>query len=168
MQKRENKFHKVSFRLFQESYKEDNKFLQEEIKNIYDDIKLPKRATSSSAGYDFYSPYSFKLEPKETIKIATGIRVSMEDDLVLLIFPRSSLGFKYRLMLENTVGVIDSDYFLSDNECHIFVKITNHSNKTLEIKKGDAFVQGIFIKYYTTIDDDTNEIRNGGIGSTNK
>ena len=167
MQKRENKFHKVSIECYKEVFREDNKFLQEEVENIYNDIKLPKRATIGSAGYDFYAPYDFTLNQSETIKIPTGIRVSMEEDLVLLVFPRSSLGFKYRLMLENTVGVIDSDYFYSDNEGHIFVKITNHSDKVLTVKKGEAFVQGIFMKYYKTIDDDTDTNRNGGIGSTN-
>ena len=167
MQKRENKFHKVSAECYKEVFREDNQFLQEEVEKIYNDIKLPRRATKGSAGYDFYAPYDFTLNSKETIKIPTGIRVSMEEDLVLLVFPRSSLGFKYRLMLENTVGVIDSDYFYSDNEGHIFVKITNHSDKTLSVKKGEAFVQGIFMKYYKTVDDDTDTDRNGGIGSTN-
>ena len=167
MQGRENKFYKVSTQCYKEVFREDNKFLQEEVDKIYNDIKLPKRATKGSAGYDFYAPYEFTLNPSETIKIPTGIRVSMEEDLVLLVFPRSSLGFKYRLMLDNTIGLIDSDYFFSDNEGHIFVKITNHSDKVLNIKKGEAFVQGIFMKYYKTIDDDTDTNRNGGIGSTN-
>ena len=93
----------------------------------------------------------------------------MPVDIVFLIFPRSSLGFKYKLQLDNTVGVIDSDYYYSDNEGHIFVKITNNSSERIvNIKENSAFAQGIFIKYYTTIDDETTNIRNGGLGSTNE
>ena len=137
---------------------------------VYNDIKLPKRATAGSAGYDFYAPFDITLSPGETIKIPTGIRVQMEVNYVLKLYPRSGLGFKYRLQLNNTVGIIDSDYYYSDNEGHIFAKITNDSNegKTVTINKGDGFMQGIFIEYGITIDDDTTEIRNGGFGSTTK
>ena len=140
----------------------DTSLTDDAAREIYDNIKLPKRATKYSAGYDFYSPIDFKLAPGETIKIPTGIRVSMDDDLVLLIFPRSSLGFKYRLQLDNTVGVVDSDYFNADNEGHIFVK-----DKTLEQPKNQAICQGIFIKYYLTNDDEVDVERKGGLGSTN-
>ena len=138
--------------------------------HVYTNLKLPKRATKGSAGYDFYAPFDFTLKPGETIKIPTGIRAKMNDDYVLMLFPRSSLGFKYRLQLNNTVGIIDSDYYYSDNEGHIFIKITNDSNegKTVEIKAGEAFAQGIFLQFGITTDDDTTEVRNGGFGSTNK
>ncbi len=138
--------------------------------HIYTKLKLPKRATKGSAGYDFYAPFDFSLKPGETIKIPTGIRAMMNEGYVLMLFPRSSLGFKYRLQLNNTVGIIDSDYYYSDNEGHIFIKITNDSNegKTVEIKAGEAFAQGIFLQFGVTIDDDTTEVRNGGFGSTNK
>ena len=137
---------------------------------VYNDIKLPKRATVGSAGYDFYAPFDITLAPGETIKIPTGIRVKMEVNYVLKLYPRSGLGFKYRLQLNNTVGIIDSDYYYSDNEGHIFAKVTNDSNegKTVTINKGEGFMQGIFIDYGITIDDDTTEIRNGGFGSTTK
>ncbi len=138
--------------------------------NVYDELKLPKRATTGSAGYDFYSPLDFTLNPGETIKIPTGIRVKIDEGWVLKVYPRSSLGFKFRLQLNNTVGIIDSDYYYSDNEGHIFIKITNDSkeNKITQIKKGEAFAQGIFIEYGITVDDDTTDTRNGGFGSTNK
>lgn len=137
--------------------------------NCYDNLKLPKRATKYSAGYDFYSPFDFSLNPGETIKIPTGIRARMREYYVLMLFPRSSLGFKYRLQLDNTVGIIDADYYNSDNEGHIFVKLTNDSkDKKLVIKTGDAICQGIFINYGITEDDDVTEERNGGFGSTNK
>ena len=135
----------------------------------YDDIKLPQRATKGSAGYDFYSPFDFILNPQETIKIPTGIRAKMNDGYVLLLFPRSSLGFKYRLQLDNSVGVIDSDYYYSDNEGHIYIKITNDSKdgKILSVNKGEAFAQGIFLQFAITVDDESDNIRNGGFGSTN-
>lgn len=140
------------------------------ITEIYNDIKLPKRATSGSAGYDFYSPIDFTLNPGETIKIPTGIRCCMNPGWVLMIYPRSGLGFKYRLQLDNVVGIIDSDYFSSDNQGNIFLKLTNDSrdNKVLHVNKGDGIVQGIFVEYGITTDDETTETRNGGFGSTDK
>lgn len=134
----------------------------------YDDIKLPKRATNGSAGYDIYSPFSFVLTPKSSIKIPTGIKVELEKDQVLLIAPRSGYGVKYRLQLDNTVGVIDSDYIMSDNEGHIWLKLTNDTNeeKTIGIKKGDAIAQGIILRFDLTEDDYTDAKRNGGFGST--
>lgn len=137
-------------------------------KDAYENIKLPKRATKGSAGYDFYAPFDFTLKPGETIKIPTGIRCKMEEGWVLKIYPRSGLGFKYRLQLNNTVGIIDSDYYYSDNEGHIMIKITNDSNenKTVEVQKGQGFAQGIFVEFGITCDDDTTDERNGGFGST--
>ena len=142
----------------------------EQVEKIYENIKLPKRATAGSAGYDFYAPKDVVLSPGETMKIPTGIRVEMEHGWVLKCYPRSGLGFKYRLQLNNTVGIIDSDYFYSDNEGHIFAKITNDSNekKVVEIKAGEGFMQGIFVEYGITVDDDVTEVRNGGFGSTTK
>ena len=136
----------------------------------YDDILLPKRATKGSAGYDFYAPFDFTLAPGETIKIPTGIRAKISEGWFLAIVPRSGLGFKYRLQLDNTVGIIDSDYYYSDNEGHILVKITNCSldGKSLTVAKGQGFAQGIFMPFGITIDDDTTETRNGGFGSTTK
>ena len=145
-------------------------FSKDEAKKIYEDIKLPLRATKYSAGYDFYSPFDFTLNPGETIKIPTGIRAKMREDYALFLLPRSGLGFKYRLQLNNTIGLIDADYFYSDNEGHIFAKITNDSNegKVISVKKGEAFIQGVFLSYGITEDDEVNTIRNGGFGSTSK
>ncbi len=136
----------------------------------YDSISLPTRATSGSAGYDFKAPFDFTLAPGETIKIPTGIRAKIDDGWVLMIYPRSGLGFKYRLQLNNTVGVIDSDYFGSDNEGHIMIKMTNCTNegKTIEVSKGQGFAQGIFMAYGITTDDEATTVRNGGFGSTTK
>ncbi|MBO6119540.1 MAG: deoxyuridine 5'-triphosphate nucleotidohydrolase [Lachnospiraceae bacterium] len=134
----------------------------------YANIKLPKRATTGSAGYDMYSPFSFKLEPGEMVHIPLGIKAEMDDRVVLFIVPRSGLGFKYGFQLTNTIGVIDSDYFYADNEGHIQAKFRNTLHTTLMINEGDAICQGIFMNYLITDDDDTNGIRNGGFGSTDK
>lgn len=143
--------------------------IEEMIEDLYNSIKLPKRATTGSAGYDFCLPlYDISIAPGETIKIPTGIKVQIMDGWVLKLYPRSGLGFKYRLQLDNTVGIIDSDYYNSDNEGHIFAKITNdtHSMKTVKLKNGDAFMQGLFCEYGITINDETDGVRNGGFGST--
>lgn len=167
--KRIAKFHKVSAERFMADWKDTfPETAEETIVDIYNKIKLPVRATAGSAGYDFFSPVDITLNPGETVKIPTGIRVEMEQDWVLKCYPRSGLGFKYRLQLNNTVGIIDSDYFYSDNEGHIFSKITNDSNesKSVSIQAGTGFMQGIFVEYGITVDDDAQGIRNGGFGST--
>ena len=169
MAKRIAQFHKVSYEQFREGFLEC--FVTQDdsdIREIYEDIRLPKRATAGSAGYDFYIPFSIIIKPGETVKIPTGVRVEMHDNWVLKCYPRSGLGFKYRLQLNNTVGIIDSDYFYSDNEGHIFSKITNDSkeNKVLELRAGEGFMQGIFVEYGITLDDDITTARNGGFGST--
>ena len=164
-------FFKVSKEQFMEGMKDCfPQYTEEEILNIYEEIKLPKRATSGSAGYDFFAPVTLTLKPGETVKVPTGIRAKMEEDFVLKLYPRSGLGFKYRLQLNNTVGIIDSDYYNSDNEGHIFAKLTNDTNeeKTVEIPQNTGFMQGIFLEYGITVDDDVCEIRNGGFGSTTK
>ena len=165
------KFHKVSLEQFKKDWI-DTFGLEDEadIQEIYDGIKLPRRATAGSAGYDFYAPDRLVLEPGQTIKVPTGIRAVMENSWVLKCYPRSGLGFKYRLQLNNTVGIIDSDYFYSDNEGHIFSKITNDTKeeKVVDIGRGEGFMQGIFTEYGITVDDDATETRNGGFGSTTK
>lgn len=166
---RVGKFEKVSFEQFK-SGMEDFNLDDNTLKEKYDRISLPVRATSGSAGYDIRTTVDINLEPGQTIKIPTGIRVTMLEDWMLAVFPRSGLGFKFRLQLNNTVGIIDSDYYFSDNEGHIFVKLTNDSNegKVVDLKEGDAFAQGIFLPYGITEDDDVTASRNGGFGSTGK
>ncbi len=162
------KFSKVSFEQFNEGWQDA--FGQAVERDKYDALKLPTRATVGSAGYDFFSPLTFTLEPGETIKVPTGIRAEIAEGWVLMLFPRSGLGFKYRLQMNNTVGIIDSDYFYSDNEGHIFVKLTNDSkeNKTVIVEAGQGFVQGLFIPFGITEDDNVSALRNGGFGSTTR
>lgn len=137
---------------------------------VRNETPLPRRATQGSAGYDFFAPADFTLHSGETVLIPTGMRAYMEDGWVLLLFPRSGLGFKYRLQLDNTVGVIDSDYYGSDNEGHIFIRLTMDAKteKTLTVHKGEAFAQGVFLRYGLVEGDDATEVRNGGFGSTGK
>lgn len=164
-------FFKVSPDNFLNAMREEfPQYTETDIRDMYETLSLPKRATRGSAGYDFFAPFSFSLPPAATIKIPTGIRVKMEEDWVLKVYPRSGLGFKYRLQMNNTVGIIDSDYFYSDNEGHIFIKMTNDSNegKTVEVVQGTGFAQGIFLEYGITVDDEADGIRNGGLGSTTK
>lgn len=161
-----NKFNKVSLEQYLEDFGSD----PEKAIGLYEIIKKPKRATTYSAGYDFFAPFDFELKKGQTIKIPTGINVSLDNNKVLFIVPRSGLGFKYRTQLDNTIGVIDADYVHSKNEGHIFIKITNDSKKddVVKIKQGEAFAQGIILQYSITVDDelDKKDIRNGGFGST--
>ena len=141
-------------------------YLKSGTEEAYNGIILPTRATKGSAGYDFFATETFSLMPKETVKIATGVRAEIKEGWVLMIFPRSGLGFKYRLTLDNTVGVIDSDYFNADNEGHIFIKMTNCGDKPLTVEKGKAFAQGVFLPFGITVDDSSDKERTGGMGST--
>lgn len=162
------KFEKVSFEQFMEGWQDTFPCAsKEDCRFIYDAIPLPCRATKGSAGYDFFAPIAIALPPNKSIKIPTGIRVQIEEGWVLQCYPRSGLGFKFRLQLNNTVGIIDSDYYYSDNEGHIFFKLTNDSkeDKTVIIKEHMGFVQGIFVPYGITFDDTANATRNGGFGS---
>lgn len=168
-----NKFEKISERQFFTDFAE---YLSDECldvrdsRAIYNTIKLPKRATTGSAGYDIFCPYDITIPPKGTVKVPTGIRVILDDDKFLAIYPRSGLGFKYKMQLYNSVGIVDYDYYGSDNEGHIWAKFYNDDpdGKTITIKQGEAMCQGIIQQYFTTIDDVADGARNGGFGSTTK
>lgn len=167
---RVGEFEKVSFEQFYGAMKDEFGIGETEAKMMYDLIDTPKRSTVGSAGYDFMSPVSVVLAPGASAKIPTGIRVKIDEGWWLCCAPRSGLGTKYRMQLDNTIGVIDSDYYNSDNEGHIFAKITNDSRqeKVLEIKAGDRFVQTIFVPFGITYSDAADGVRNGGWGSTGK
>ena len=168
-------FEKVSYEEFKKTYIElFHIYNEEEIQEMYDNIKLPKRSTSGSAGYDFFMPFkNLMLRRGDSIIIPTGIRCRFfGEGFSLDLYPRSGLGFKHRLSLANTVGIIDSDYYYADNEGHIQVKLCYDGfagkDDIIEFNEGDKFVQGIFHKYYITIDDDAEGKRTGGFGSTGK
>lgn len=163
-------FKKVSYEQFEKDWLKSFPLEKDNIHDIYEGITLPRRATKGSAGYDFVSPKQIVLAPNETVLLPTGIRARINDGFVLLLFPRSSLGFKYRMQLNNTAGVIDSDYYDADNEGHIMCKITNdtNENRTMTIEAHQAFVQGIFLAYGVVDGDSVEETRTGGFGSTDK
>lgn len=140
-------FEKISFEQFSKDISDD--------KELYETYNLPRRDTEFAAGYDIYSLEDFILKPTEIIKIPTGVKANMNDDEVLLLVDRSSQGFKYNVRMCNQVGVIDKDYYNNkDNEGHIFVKLQNEGDKDYIVKKGDAIIQGLFIKYLTVDNED--------------
>lgn len=161
-------FEKVSFEQFEKDFKKN--FPQiEDVKAVYDAVKLPKRATTGSAGYDFYAPVDLTLEKGKSLLIPTGISSKINDGWVLKIYPRSGLGFKHRVQLDNTVGIIDADYYNAENEGHIMIKLScdaHDEGHSVSISAGDGFAQGIFLEFGITVDDDADGIRKGGFGST--
>ena len=132
------------------------------------EIPLPRRATAGSAGYDFICPADVTLQPSEAVTIPTGIRCEMQPGWVLMLFPRSGLGFKHQVRLANTVGVIDADYFHAANEGHIMVRIVNGGNHALSISKGERFCQGVFLPHGLAEEETVLAGREGGFGSTGK
>lgn len=154
-------FEKISYQQFQKDFSNDVE---------YDTIKIPKRKTISSAGYDFFLPFNLNIKPNETIKIPTGIKVCLEANEFLSIVVRSSLGIKYNMRMCNQVGIIDADYYNNEeNEGHIIVFIKNEGSEIVELEQGKGFVQGIFLNYLTVSDEESiNDRRNGGFGSTDK
>lgn len=158
------KFEKVSFDQFKGSMIAIFDISDEDVQEAYDNIVLPSRATIDSAGYDFRCPISVDLAPGETLLIPTGIRCDMNSGYALMLYPRSSLGFKYGMRLLNTVGIIDADYYFADNEGHIMIKVV--CDKSIHIEANDRIAQGVFTKYYITFDDKATKLRTGGFGST--
>jgi len=156
------KFEKISFEQFKKDISDD--------KELYESYKLPCRKTKFSAGYDFFAIEPFELAPGEIKKIPTGVKALYPSDEALMLFVRSSMGFKYNVRMCNQVGIIDSDYYNnSDNEGHMWIALQNHGDKTYSVKQGESFGQGLFMKYFVT--DEEEEINNeriGGFGSTNK
>lgn len=154
-------FEKISFKQFEQDIVNNEE--------IYKEYNIPTRSTKTSAGYDFYAIEDFVIKPGEIKKIPTGIKAYMKDDEVLMIFVRSSMGFKYNVRLCNQVGIIDGDYYDNEsNEGHIWVALQNHGTKPYTVKAGEAFAQGIFNKFLTVDNEhEINKSRTGGLGSTN-
>lgn len=159
-------FKKVSFDQFVEDW--EKKFMEYPEESIYGDLTLPERKTSDSAGHDFICPADISIRSGDSKVIPTGIRCKIEKGWVLLVFIRSSLGIKAQARIGNGTGVIDGDYYNTDNEGHIFIKIENHSPNTLKLVKGEAFAQGVFVPYGVADVETVTAKRTGGIGSTGK
>ena len=155
----------------QESYEQalinlnEEQFVLDYRKSCYDNIKLPKRATKGSAGYDFFAPYKLVVKANTWYTIPLGIKYETDrNDIVLLCLPRSGLGFKYNMALSNTLAAIDSDYQYAKNDGHIMLKFK--TNQDITIEEGQAILQGIFTTYIKVDDDNVEEKRIGGFGST--
>jgi len=159
-------FEKISYDNWKEWFDNNtDTFTEKEIINFYNNIQLPKASSQYAAGHDFYCPIPIYVS-STPILIPTGIRwVTEEGDLdkVLIIAPRSGLGVKFGLRLRNTIGIIDADYCLSNNEGHIMASVS--AEKEFFLGDGDRFVQGIVLPYYRC-GEASNQIRNGGFGST--
>ncbi|MFA6796890.1 MAG: dUTP diphosphatase [Bacilli bacterium] len=131
------------------------------------DVILPERKTKFSAGYDFFSNEDCVIKPGEVHLVPTGVKAKMEPDDVLKLYARSSLGVKRGLMLVNSVGIVDSDYYENEeNDGHIMIALYNFSNSETIVKKGERIAQGVFSKYLTVESDTCRTIRKGGFGST--
>lgn len=134
------------------------------------DIILPKRGDSRSAGYDFYAPCDIRINPNEKVLVFSDVKAYMQEDEVLLLYVRSSLGIKHGIVLSNGTGIIDSSYYNNpSNNGNIGMSLHNTSDKVVEIKQGDRIVQGVFMKYLIAdVDNVIHENRTGGIGSSNR
>lgn len=157
-------FEKVSF----EQYLNDRRKMSADgeisaVRREWEAIRLPERATAGSAGYDFFLPMPVCFG-KDSVILPTGIRAKIDPGWFLMCCPKSGLGFKYRMRLENTVGVVDADYYFSTNEGHILAKV--HAKHPFHLGAGDKFMQGIFLPYGVTTYDAATATRNGGFGST--
>lgn len=136
-------------------------------------INLPVRKTKNAAGYDVEAAEdtivpSFKLGQKPTL-VKTGLKAYCQPDEYYMLCNRSSNPGKRGLVLANSVGIIDSDYYGNeDNDGHFMFAYYNFFDHDVEIKKGDVIGQAIFMKYLTTDDDNAQGERKGGFGSTDK
>ncbi len=141
-------FEKISFEQFKKDVAND--------RDLYDSLLIPQRSSAATAGYDLPLLADLELQPGETVKLPTGLKAHFQPDEVLLLIVRSKTGFKYNIRLCNQIGVIDSDYYNNpDNEGHLFVKLQNEDTVAHSFKRGDALVQGVFMKYLAT-DSDNN------------
>ena len=175
--KRVAKFEKVNFEQFKTDWlkffdKNDptsSSSSESVMRELYDKIELPVRASGGSGGYDLYSPLSFRLDPGDDIMIPTGIRIQIDEGWCFVIIPRSGIGNKYYVRIAGTVGLIDNDYYYSkENTGHCYIKIRNEGDKTLYVSRGDRICQGVFLEFGITYDDDVTAVRDGGFGSSGK
>ncbi len=134
--------------------------------NALHDLQMPRRATTGSAGYDIRTPFAFTLKPGHAVIVPTGLRCTMPENCVLMIYPRSGMAFKFRMALANGVAIIDSDFYNSNSKGHILLKLCNNGDKPIVFKANDRICQGVFTNYLTTDDDDADGMRDGGVGST--
>lgn len=167
------KFEKVSLETFIREVRNSllrpyNESTEEELKIFYNKIKLPKRSTKGSAGYDFINPFNKVVLNTTNVEIPTGIKVQLDEDKILMLAPRSSSA-RNGYMFSNTLGIIDSDYYNNPtNEGCIRVSLKAMGTSHPAFEYGDKIAQGIILQYFTTEDDNATGIRTGGHGSTGK
>jgi dUTP pyrophosphatase len=128
------------------------------------DTKLPERQTKASAGYDFYVIEDVEIPAYGTVMLPTNVKAYMQEDEVLMLYARSSLAIKRGLILQNTTGIIDSDFFPHE----IKVALRNTTDKPVKLLKNERCAQGIFLKYLVSDNGNLDNTRDGGIGSTKK
>lgn len=165
-------FEKISYVQFQSDYinifGQGKTINMDSVRKIYDSIKIPDRKTKYSAGHDISIPYEITLSSNDKMLIPTGIRCKMDENYVMLIVPRSSMGIKHGLRLSNTIAVIDADYYNAENEGHILLSIRNEGNNPIKFKPGDCVCQAVFVPYGVADQDIIETERTGGIGSTSE
>ena len=128
------------------------------------DTKLPERQTKASAGYDFYVVEDVEIPAYGTVMLPTNVKAYMQEDEVLMLYARSSLAIKRGLILQNTTGIIDSDFFPHE----IKVALRNTTDQPVKLLKNERCAQGIFLKYLVSDNGNLDNTRDGGIGSTKK
>lgn len=130
---------------------------------------LPKRETVHAAGYDLKVAEDTEIAPGEIVLVPTGVKAYMQDGEVLYLYDRSSNPRKKGLVLINSVGVIDGDYYNNaSNEGHIFAQMQNISDQVVQLEKGDRIAQGVFAPFLVVDGDSATGSRTGGFGSTGK
>ena len=130
------------------------------------EVILPKRATKSSVAYDFYSPINITISPMQSAMIWTDVKAHFNEDEALLLNVRSSMG-KQPVMIANTQGWIDSDYYSNpDNDGNIGIRLFNLGNTSYVVKPGDRIAQGMFVKYLVADNGNTDCVRKSGFGSS--
>lgn len=162
-------FEKISF----EQWAKDTSFINipyDTLLRQYHNIQLPNQGTENSMGLDFYMPYEVKVLAHNKIKISTGVRWICDEEndgrYGMLIVPRSSTGIKLGLRLLNTIGIIDADYYLADNEGHIMLFMENTTDEDIVLQAGQRIVQGLIVSYVIPKNMSSNKTRHGGFGST--
>ena len=144
--------------------------LFKKVKDFDGKVKMPTKVDNGSAGYDFYLCEEVTIKPKETIVVPTNIKAQMPEDMVLLLYIRSSIGIKRKIALACGTGVIDSSYYENpNNDGNIQITLYNYGEETQTLKSGERVMQGVFVKYYNTTDYKPSKgKRQGGIGSSGK
>ena len=135
----------------------------------FDKAVLPARKTAGSCGYDIhiYSATPTTIKPHESKVFYTGIKAYMPSDEFLAIYIRSSIGIKKNLMLKNSVCIIDEDFYSNkDNEGHIIIALYNYGDEPVTLEPFERVAQGVFQKYGVVDNDNADQTRTGGIGST--